>query len=69
MAKAQVKVKVSSGKPSGNGTVLVRQHVVIVKNNAQAKPYGKPFYQTKAQMTAHFYYGQRPAKTQLRRAN
>lgn len=69
MAKAQVKVKVSSGKPSGNGTVLVRQHVVIVKNNAQAKPYGKPIYQTTAQITAHINRGQRPTKTQLRRAN
>lgn len=55
MAKAQVKVKVSSGKKGNSGTVLVRQHVVIVKNNAQAKPYGKPFYQTKAQLNVYIW--------------
>lgn len=66
MAKATVKVKVSSGKSSGNGTVLVRQHVVIVKNNAQAKPYGRPFYQTSAQLNVHVMKNGKPrARTRL----
>lgn len=60
MAKAQVKVKVSSGKPSGNGTVLVRQQVVLVKAKAQAKPYGKPIYQTSAQLNVHVMKNGRP---------
>ena len=67
--KAQVKVKVSSGKPSGNGTAIAKAHIVVIKTDAQRRPAGRPIYATKAQMTAHFYYGQRPAKTQLRRAN
>ena len=69
MATAKVKIKVSSGSPKGDGTVLVRQQVVLVKAKAQAKPYGKPIYQTAAQITAHINRGQRPTKTQLRRAN
>lgn len=69
MATTRVKVKISSGKSGSNGTVLVRQHVVIVKNNAQAKPYGRPIYQTKAQLNLHLDRGTRPTKTQLRRLN
>lgn len=69
MASTRVKVKVASGRKGESGTVLVRQQVVLVKAKAQAKPYGKPIYQTTAQITAHINRGQRPAKTQLRRAN
>lgn len=69
MAKAQVKVKVKPGPSKDGGTVLVRQQVVIIKANAQTKPYGKPLYQTRAQLNLHIERGNRPAKTQLRRFN
>lgn len=65
-SKTKVKVTVKTGRKGDAGTPVARVPVAVTRN---AKPTGKPIYQTKAQLTAHLYYGQRPAKTQLRRAN
>lgn len=62
MARAKVKISAKSGR---SGTKVAGGTIKVKHGNGR----GKPMFQTKAQMTAHFYYGQRPAKTQLRRAN
>lgn len=50
--KTKVKVVVKTGRKGDAGTLIARVPVAVVKN---AKPQGKPFYQTKAQIHARIY--------------
>ena len=50
--KTKVKVVVKTGRKGDAGTLVARVPVAVVKN---AKPQGKPFYQTKAQIHARIY--------------
>lgn len=65
MSKARVKVTVKKG--ARNGSNLVASMPIAITKNAN--PSGKRIYQTKAQITAHLYRGQRPQTSRLRRAN
>lgn len=67
--KAQVKVKVSSGKPSGNGTAIAKAHIVVIKTDAQRRPAGRPIYATKAQMNIHIHSGNRSSSFRPRWAS
>lgn len=64
--KTKVKVVVKTGRKGDAGTLIARVPVAVVKN---AKPQGKPLYQTKAQLNLHIYGGSRPTSTKFRRAN
>lgn len=69
MAKTRVKIKVQTGRKGDAGTLIARVPIAVVRN---AKPRGKPLFQTAAQMNLHIYgaNGQpRPTKTQFRRTN
>lgn len=61
---AKVKIKVKSGKGSGQPLVVQKVRLEQMRN-----PSGTKIYKTKARLTAHIYYGRRPGTTQLRRAN
>lgn len=50
--KAKVKVTVKTGRKGDAGTLVARVPVTVTKN---AKPTGKPIYQTKAQLHARIY--------------
>lgn len=65
MSKAKVKVTVQSGR-KGSGKLIASMPIAIVKNTS---PSGQRLYQTKAQLNAHIYRGQRPKTPRLRRAN
>lgn len=66
------KVKITPGK-SASGTKLVTQTVRISKKESQAKPYGKPLFQTRAVLHLHIHQDSngnaRPTKTEFKRAN
>lgn len=63
MAKTKVKVVVKTGRKGDAGTLVARVPVAVVKN---AKPQGKPIYQTKAQMNIHIRSGQRTTEFRYR---
>ena len=55
--KTKVKVTVKTGRKGDAGTLIARVPVAVVRN---AKPRGKPFYQTRAQIDVHILKNGQP---------
>lgn len=64
MGKARVKVTLKPKRDGRSGTLLASVPVKV----SQGEPGRTKLYETKAQLTAHIYYGSRPSKTRIRGA-
>ena len=64
--KTKVKIKVQTGRKGDAGTLVARVPVAVVRN---AKPQGKPLFQTRAEIITHLERGSRPSNFKPRRAN